>query len=405
MDGVDMHFGFLLSSRALRSIAIIYMALAVPLYLHSIGISISHIGLIYTGVMLFMVVLSLLLGMVGDRFGYKKALMLSEIPPIIGGIMLWLSGNIYVMVIAVVIIGVGGVAGGMRGSFSPGMTAMIASHYGSDEDRVKRLSMLTRTSSAFSIVGALLLVAQSFLGGSLGIAGSYRLFFLVASLLFLMSFASLVFVRENGRPRKSTRVMKRSSAVYTMKVAFLNLVNGAALGLSIPLLPLIIEEAFRLSVQTMGVTIGLVYIPSYVGVALGSYLAGRRRGTDTFRIAYLARMSNGIFLVIMGFVVSLQYFGVAGPSILLVAVTGAYAARSVVSGFGSPSIQTTNIKGIDKEDYGTSSSLQSIAMNSAMSSSGVSGYLVEYMLPMPLVVGGLLQLAGGFLYSRVLRRG
>ena len=91
----DLGFKFLIYSRISRSMAIIYMTLASTLYLSLINISLPNIGLIYLGIMVFSSVLSLSLGVMGDRIGFRKALMISELPPILGLLILWLTTNVY----------------------------------------------------------------------------------------------------------------------------------------------------------------------------------------------------------------------------------------------------------------------------------------------------------------------
>ncbi len=404
LDEFDKHFKFLLYSRGLRSIAIIYMTLAAPLYLSALKISVVYIGIIYVGVMLFLALSNFLLGLLGDRFGYKKAMIIGETFPILGGILLFLSGNIYVVILAVVVGGIGGVAGGIRGSFSPGTTALVVSNYPDDKERVRRLSALTKTASVFSIAGALMLISQSYLTHYLGILLAYRALFLAAALLVFFSFVSLTFVSEKPRPRKTTRIMKRSSMDYTIRVILLNSINGAAIGIAIPLLPLLLASAFKIPVQTTSLTIGLIYIPSYLCVAAGSYLAGKfsNRG-KILRISILARTSSGILLLLMGALVACEYLGILSEYPLLAAVALLYSMRSTIAGFGNPSIQAMNLKGINNEDYGIASGMQGIATNMAMASSGISGYLAEYLLPAPLIAGGLLQILAGLLYGPLLR--
>ncbi len=403
MADKETRFRFLLYSRALRSAALIYMTLAAPLYLSQIGIRIPIIGLIYVGVMLFMVFVTLSLGMLGDRFGYKKAMMLSELLPIIGGLALGLSSNTDLIAVAVIVGGVGGVAGGLRGVFGPGTTALIASNYRDDGERVNRMSRLSAVSSIFSIVGALVLISQSYLQALVGQLEAYRYLFLLAAALLFLSFISIIFVVEEERPRKSTRIMKRKSMLYSLRVVVINAINGASLGIALPLLPLLLASAFSIPAQSVSFMIGLVYIPSYMGVALGSYLAKRSSyRSKILNVAELTRLSSGALLILMGLFIALQYLHATAGYLILAAVTGLYAIRSIVAGFGNPSIQAVNMKGISEEDYGTASSLQGIASNAAMTSSGISGYLIEYSLPMPLLIGGLLQVIAGFLYKPLL---
>ncbi|MEM3827438.1 MAG: hypothetical protein QXR58_02450, partial [Candidatus Micrarchaeaceae archaeon] len=70
-----------------------------------------------------------------------------------------------------------------------------------------------------------------------------------------------------------------------------------------------------------------------------------------------------------------------------------------IAGFGSPSRTTVSVRGIDAEDYGAATSVQGIASRTAQLSSGASGYLMDYALPMPIFIGGIFQLISGISYK------
>ena len=401
----DLGFKFLLYSRISRSMAIIYMTLASPLYLSLINISLPNIGLIYLGIMVFSSVLSLSLGVMGDRIGFRKTLMISELPPILGLFILWLTTNVYLITFAVIIGGIGGLAGGLRGSFSPGLSAFTANNYKDEKERVKKLSLLNRTSSIGSIIGAILLMSHSLLQSFFGGVYAYRILFLFAAILMLFSLISLYFVQENARPKKSTRVMKKESSRYVLRIAALNALNGSGLGISLPLLPLLFSLAFGLPKDTTALYIGLIYIPSYIATALGSHIAHKVHfKSGILAIASRTRMLGGLLLIAMGIVFAMQYTKIFAFLPLLGIAALLYSIRSFNAGIGSPSVITVNIKGVHVEDYGTASSIQGLSGTISQSSIGAGGYLIEYALPLPLFVGGALQLASGFLYPKLLGR-
>ena len=401
----DLGFKFLIYSRISRSMAIIYMTLASPLYLSLINISLPNIGLIYLGIMVFSSVLSLSLGVMGDRIGFRKALMISELPPILGLLILWLTTNVYLITFAVIIGGIGGLAGGLRGSFSPGLSAFTANNYKDEKERVKKLSLLNRASSIGSIIGAILLMSHSLLQSFFGGVYAYRLLFLLAAILMLFSLISLYFVQENARPKKSTRVMKKESSMYVLRIAALNALNGSGLGISLPLLPLLFSLAFGLPKDTTALYIGLIYIPSYIATALGSHIAHKVHfKSGILAIASRTRALGGFLLIAMGIVFAMQYTRIFVFLPLLGIAALLYSIRSFIAGIGSPSVITVNIKGVHVEDYGTASSIQGLSGTISQSSIGAGGYLIEYALPLPLFVGGALQLASGFLYPKLLGR-
>ncbi len=380
------------------------MTLAAPLYLSLINFNIIQIGLVYVAVMAFAVTLSLLLGALGDRRGYKKALIISEVFPVVGALGLALSTSPPVIILSIVVAGVTGLSGGMRGAFSPGMTAFIASENRDDKSRVGRLSQLTLVSSLFSIVGAGMLISQSLLGGQFGGEGAYRLLFLAAAALLAASLASLLFLRETERPRKTSRVMQRSSLRYTLNVMVINAFNGAGIGMAVPLLPLILAIAFRFPVNDAALYVGIIYVPSYAATMLGSWLSGRLSGRfDVLSVASFGRVGAGLLGIALGAIFALQYYGVLTFLPLLAMAMAVYALRSLVAGFGGPSISALNVRGIHSQDYGTASSVQSLAQSLATGSSGLSGYLADAMLPAPILIGGALQIVSGALYPKLLK--
>ncbi|MGC8649278.1 MAG: MFS transporter, partial [Candidatus Micrarchaeia archaeon] len=144
-------FRYLLYSRIFRSIALIYMSLAFSLYLVALHISIINIGLVAASAMLFMVFISLIFGIIGDRKGYKFELLIVELITFIGALIIALSTSTIFIIIGMIIGGLSSGAGGMRGAFSPGSNAYIANNYKDDKERVKKYSLISMTASLASI--------------------------------------------------------------------------------------------------------------------------------------------------------------------------------------------------------------------------------------------------------------
>ncbi len=388
-DGEERTFKFFLISRATRSISLIFVTLALPLYLFALHYNIISIGIIYFVIMSFNAVLSLLLGALGDRVGYKKSLIIGEFFPLTALIMLAISTNFFVIVIAAVIGGIAGIAGGMRGTFSPGSTALIVSNWEEQKERVKKLAQTTYVGSGFAIFGGLLLYLRSFLINSIGDILSFRLLFGFSAFMILISLISLLFVAEVRRPKKTTRVMKKESAKYSLRIITANLFNGFGMGVALPLLPLWFELRFGVDTGL----IGIIYTISYAATAIAAYLASKRAYLTKFSIVFTAsytRTLQGAMLIIIAF----------SPLFILSSVF--FMIRSFIAGFGSPSRSAVNMSGVNSQDYGTASSVMGVANRVSQTSSGLSGYLMDISLPFPVLLGGLLQTIGGFVYYRVL---
>ncbi|BFI76065.1 MFS transporter [Sulfurisphaera ohwakuensis] len=381
----DRTFKFLLISRVTRSISLIYVSLSIPLYLSLLGLSPVTIGLIVFGVVGFYASLSFGLGMLGDRIGYKKSLIIGDLLPLIGTALLAVVTSVKLIIPLLIITGIGGGAsGGLRGMWSPGISALIASNWRDEKERVKRLGLISSAASAASIIGSLLISIKQFLPFSS--LEDYRFIFGISSLLLFVSVISLVFVEEAQRPKKTTKIMKKSSLNYILRVIASNAVTGAGIGLAIPLLPL----WFKIAYHTNDFEIGLVFTFSYALTSIGSFLATRIK-FDTLKIASITRVLNGVLLIGIAF----------SPWFYL--ASALYALRGLNAGIGAPNRTAINVRGVSEEDYGTATSLQGISTRIAQLSSGLSGYLLETWIPLPELSGGILQAIGGYIYYRLLK--
>jgi MFS family permease len=380
---MDYGFKFLVASRVARSIGLIFVTLSSSLYLSLLGLRPGEIGLVFAGVIASTTLQALTLGALGDRKGYKKALLIGEGFAVVGSLLLSLTSWVPLVVTALIVAGIGGTAGGARGVYSPGLTALVMSNWGEERERVKRIGLLTSVSSISAVGGSLMLSLKSFL--PLKGVEAYRLLFAVAFVLLLTSFTSLLFVKERPRPRKTTAFMRESSLRYVAKVIAVNSLGGFGLGLAIPLLPLWFSLRFHLS----SFQIGLVFTGNYVATSLGSLFA-IKSPFEALRVASVTRLLNGVFLMAMAL----------SPLPLL--ASALYVARGFNAGFGAPNRTAVNVRGIHEEDYGTASSLQGVATRASQLSSGLGGYLMEVSLPLPLFLGGAFQAASGYLYPKLL---
>ncbi len=385
----DKRFKYLLYSRAFRSVAIIYMSLAFSLYLAALHIQIIEIGVVAAIAMLFMVFLTISLGLIGDRYGYRIELLCSEFVALIGSLIIGVSSAPLYIMAGMVIAGIGGGAGGMRGAFSPGTNAFIANNYKDQKDRIRRYSHITLVGSIASIGGSILFASVSPLSGLIGQLGAYRRLFLASAVMLVASLISISMLTEEKRPKKTTKVMKNSSIKYSARVIVVNVLGGIGIGLVIPLLPLWLV----LSYGATSFDIGIIFTALYLAVALGSYFSSKIASRmDMLNVATYTRLLSGALLFAMAF----------APTLIIAAVL--YLIRGILAGFGSPSRTAVNVKGVDIEDYGTATSIQGVASRAGQLSSGLSGYLMDFALPLPIFVGGIFQLVSGISYKLLFSR-
>ncbi len=389
---VNRRFRFLLVSRAMRSAALIFVTLSTPLYLLVLKFDIVSIGLIYLFVSLTTVVISLGIGMLGDRIGFRKALIIGEIPAIFITAALTFSTNIYIILAGIIISGTAGAPGAMRGAMSPGMNAYIATNWSDNANRVRRMALITSTSSFFAIAGSLMLYSHGLLLNYYGAVNSFRILYGIGFALVTLSMVSLFMLKEKPVVKKTEHIMKKASGVHVLKVAISNAVNGSGIGLAVVLLPAWFELRYGLSASQ----VGLAFLGSYVGAALGSLTASRigvsNRSGSTLRVAWVTRVVQGGLLVGMAF----------SPFVIMAIIL--YSTRSLLAGFGLPSRNAINVSGIQQGDFGAGTSLQGVSVRVSQGFSGLSGYLMDISLPFPEVLGGILQAASGVLYYRLMRK-
>ncbi|MGC8496307.1 MAG: MFS transporter [Candidatus Micrarchaeia archaeon] len=386
---LEQTFKYLLYSRAFRSMALIYMSLAFSLYLVELNIKIVDIGLIAAATLLFMVFLTLALGYIGDRRGFKKELIAAELFAAVGASIIAISTSVAPIIVGMILGGLSGSAGGMRGAFSPGTNAFIANNFKDERERIKKYSLVTMVASGFAVGGSILFGLVTPIGRILGEVDAYRLMFGVSAIMLFVSLLFLILLKESEKPRKTTRVMKGSSMSYTIKVIIANSLGGIGIGIFMPLLPL----WFKLMYGASALQIGLLFSAVYIVTAFGSYLSSKYSHIFTaLGTASMSRIIGGVLLLVMAF----------SPIMLIAGII--YIMRAVIAGFGSPSRTAISIRGISGEDYGTATSIQGTASRIAQLSSGASGYLMDYSIPLPLFIGGLFQLASGISYKLLFKK-
>ncbi len=419
---IDSSFKYLLASRVFRSVALSFVTLALPLYLiFVLHQDLISVGLVYFGIMLFTAIVSFSFGVASDSIGYAKTMLIAELLPFAGLLGLFLSTfitstgtSMLLIVISAMLAGVSGV-GGMRGSYSSGQIALIANNWNNNDDRINRMSRIITAASIASIVGGFLLVFQGMLNRALQssttelIANtlSYRYFFLLSTMLVLLSIICIYFVKEAKRQKKKHIAIRKASESYTVKVMISQAISGIGMGLALPILPALIAKSFSLSAAISSQYIGYVFGFGYLFIAISSFYVSRiiyRRKLNTLNVAAFSRVSQGIILVLVAVTIALLRSRVL---IGMAAVGVLYVIYSAFIGIGAPMRQSINMKGIRANDYGTASAGMSAAIQLPQVSTGVSGVLSEIVAAfasLPVAMGGAFLIVGGIVYWRLLKR-
>jgi MFS family permease len=390
--GGDRNFRLLLYARVLRSIGISFSSVALPLYMAALGFSVVVIGISFLLMTVFGSLLVFLWGPLGDRYGYAGVMMAVEVLFVASAVIFSLSpaGILPIILFAAVIGGYGGMGGGgLRGAFGPGMTALVGYLWRGPDERVRRLGTVTFVAGLAGTAGYALLSAQSALSAVLGEAGAFRAVYILTAFTGLGAIVLLGLIREPRHARKKERMITREGGRFVSRIVISNVVNGAGIGLAIPLLPL----WFRLAFGYSNAEISAIYVVSAIAGAAASYFAhevSSRLGA--VRSAAVARVTNGLLLVTMAF----APLGILAASL--------YFLRAVSAGVGAPIRQAVTMGGVQDTELGTATSLTGLAQRASFASSGLGGYLLTLSEGLPLEFGGVLQVCGGALFYGLLRR-
>jgi hypothetical protein len=355
----------------------------------ALGYNTVVIGIAFLAMTLVGVFTLLVYGVLGDRRGYKKVLMLTEALFALSTLALANTASLPVIIIAASLGGYGGQGGGgLRGGFGPGSTALVGSLYSEQEERLKRVGRLTFVGGILSIVGNALLGAHAPLEERVGTIEAFRLLYYVAFIASVLSLATLSFIKEPPRPSRRASVLTSKSARFVTKVSIANFVNGFGIGLAIPLLPLWFKVAFGLNPSQISV----IYTASSITSAISSFNAHRFSSERTqITVGALTRVFNGALLASMI---------IPGNAVVAAAL---YAARSASAGIGAPTRSAVTLGGVGSDEFGVATSLTAIANRLAFGSSSIGGYLLSVTDSLPLEFGGLLQFAAGALYYFLLK--
>ena len=391
-NNADRNFRSLLYARILRSVGISFSSVALPLYMAALGFSPVVIGISFLLMTLFGSFLVLLWGLVGDRFGYKKVLIIVETLFSCSAIIFAFgqSNNLSLILLAAVLGGYGGMGGGgLRGAFGPGMTALVGYLWRDSEERIRRLGTITFVAGLAGIAGYGLLAAEDSLSSFVGIVGAFKMLYFLTFFTGIGAIALLSLIKEQRHAPRKARIITKKSGKFVSRIVASNIVNGLGIGMAIPLLPLWFLLAFKYTTTD----ISIIYVSSAAAGAVASYFAhdvSSRLGA--VRSASMTRILNGLFMVAMAF----SSLG------LLAAVL--YVLRSISAGIGAPIRQAVTLGGVEETELGAASSLTGLSVRASFMSSGLGGYLLTLSEGLPLEVGGALQICGGAIFYRLLHK-
>lgn len=402
--------GWLFVLRILRSIPQGYLGIILPLYLALLGYSAVALGTLLAFSALAAALISMLTGVLSDRFGRKTLIAIISLLFAVGGVGFAFARSFFWIVTFAAIgsIGRGGaLAGGAWGPFYPAVQALVAEE-SSDYDRTTVFGVFSFVGVMAGAIGSLMAGLPTLTRHAVGLSEleTYRGSFILSGFLGVVMAFAIMPVRER-RPVPAeafdaarhepavavTRTLGLSRESWHLVVRFMitNSTNGLAIGM---LGPFVVYWFYRRFGASSGELAGVFFIINLVSSI--PYLAAGR----------IALMLGSVRAVVITRTIStVLLFGVVMvPTFGLAAIL--YGVRALFNLLSIPVRQSYLMGVIDPAERASASGFASFP-SQVTSAIGpyLAGYFMEHLaLALPLEFAAAMQGLNTFLFWIFFRR-
>jgi MFS family permease len=381
----------LIAARGARSFGQGALVAAFALYLHALGWPAPAIGATLSAALVVGAALTITVGPLSDRRGYRRFLLAYEVLQAIAALAALVTAWPPALVVAAIIGGFGRGANGSAGPFGPLEQAWLA-HAVPPHRRGAVFSANAAIGFVGMALGALLAGAVALLTGPLGDVLAYRPLFVLS---LAGSTAAFVLIRGLREPPRGPRAPadrqpgERAENAMLVRLVMANTLNGLGIGMIAPL----IAYWFALRFRHGPGSIGPALAASFVLGALGAVLAGRMvRRYGLIRPVVVMR---GVALALL----------VALP--LVPAFPLAAALYALRAGFnqGTAGVRQALVVGLAPGRRGLAASVQNVSIQIPRAVGPlIAGFMLDAgMLRAPFFVAAALQAIYLVLYVRFFR--
>jgi MFS family permease len=296
----------------LNSIPIGYMNVVPQVYLIQIGFPAGTVSIIYATSAIANTIGLTPFGILADRFGRKKFLIVGSAVPAISYVIFGLSLNPYWLIIASAIGGVG-LAGGIAVAMSGPALLPVVAETASNENRTKMFGAVQAIWTIALTIGAFLSFLPDFLKSNLGtgVFLSHSISYYTMAILIAVSIVPILFIREDRAQRSSTinsrgrdqvfggwtswarskfgfnsaRAIKRFSVVYFL--------SGLGLGVSVQLVATWYALSYGTSEGTTGFWIAIAELVSASSIL---FIPPLVKKWGTLRSSVITGLISAVFL-------------------------------------------------------------------------------------------------------------
>ena len=375
----------LLTTRFVRSIGQGALAVDLTLYLRALHWSAVAISGVLAAALLSGVVLTLLAGPLSDRGGRRPFLLGYEAAQCLAGLAALLSAQPVVLTAAAVVGGFGRGGNGAAGPFAPVEQAWLAQAV-SPARRGPIYSLNAALGFVGNAVGAVTAAIPSGLQGLLPGALAYRPLFLLSAVGSLLCCLLIMRtpdseakrVSEPAVPEPASRGVARQENRLVLRLMLANLMNGAGVGATGPLIAYWFAARFGEGPDAIGPLMALGFLMAAVASVATGWLS---KWLGIVRAVVAMRLVGLALLIALPFAPS---FGLAGACYVLRAMfnRGTTGARSALS-----------ISIVRQHRRGFSASMANVSMQVPRAVSPVlSGFLFAAGdLALPFLIGAAFQ--------------
>lgn len=330
------------------------------IYLKRIAFDETSIGLLYTVQGLSGSALVIPLGILADRYGRKKFMLLGLIVDAAAYTVFVFTADYFALLGASFGIGLG------TATYYPPWNALIAQKT-PDQKRTVAFSLTAFLSSFLGMLGALISITPEILRSTYGLSleTSYRLMFLIAALVVLAAALPILRIDE-GRQTIATRsLLPRKSLRSIGKFSFVAGLIGFGAGFIIPLFSL----WFYLSLGLAETALAPLFAIANATTAI-SFLAAPRLA-DRIGTVHSIGLTSAVATVLLVLIP-------LTPSYLLIAIL--FIIRQFLMNMSSPVQGAFTMSMVDREERAAAAGITGAAWNiSNAVSPTIGGYLMQYV--------------------------
>jgi MFS family permease len=366
--GFNKDIKLFLFTNALASVVIGLSSIIQPLYLGALGYDSAEVGLLLGASGIMSVLVLFPAGVVADRYGRKKVLILSIVTYAVSFVFYAVFTEFFLLLLGSIVMGVS------WGTYIGPSNAILTDKTTLDQ-RNYVFSLYSFLSASAIIIGSLLAGTTDLVTSSLRQTNleAFRTMFWVAVAITFACIPALFFVRETPFKKHSKGTFSISSWRIIGILSIVNGLIGFGAGVFIPLLPIYLSSKFLATKAE----IGILFAVSNAAMAVANLLAPKL--SERIGQVGAIALTQGMSVIPLVLVPSSRIFYEAE---LL------YVTRTGLMNMSSPILNAYTMSMVSRDERASVSGMTTMAWNGLNAvGTAASGVLMDVYLDLPFHVG------------------